>query len=490
MTDLPTSLYRAEQVRALDQIAIETHQIPGYELMSRAGHAVYTVLHAHFPPPCRLAIFCGQGNNAGDGYIVARLANEAGYAVQIIQVGDETTLQGDALTAFQAAESLPRVNFSDEFTLDADVVVDAMLGTGLKGKVRDPYFAAIRQINHARRPVIAVDIPSGLCADTGNALGLAVRAAHTVTFIGMKQGLLTGEAPNLVGKLHFVGLRVPEEVYQTVPSSARRVDSSLGERLLRRRPRTAHKGLFGHVLAVGGDHGYAGAVAMAAEAAARVGAGLTSVATRPEHCAAMLVRRPELMCHGINFSNEIESLLRRATVVAIGPGLGQSDWARALFKRVVQTELPLVVDADALNLLARDGSRRGNWVLTPHPGEAARLLNWDTRLVQRDRFATARAVQEKFGGVVLLKGAGTIITDGQQTALISDGNPGMASGGMGDVLTGVIAGLLAQKLNLFDAAQLGAWLHATSADDCAVAQGERGLLATDLMPYLRARANL
>ncbi|HET8705558.1 MAG TPA: NAD(P)H-hydrate dehydratase [Pseudomonadales bacterium] len=490
MTDLPTQLYRAEQVRTLDQTAIETHGIPGYELMTRAGHAVFTLLHAHFPPPKNIAVFCGQGNNAGDGYIVAQLANQAGYAVQIIQVGDESRLEGDALTAFQAAESVPRVNFGEEFSLDADIIIDALLGTGLKGKVRDPYFAAIRQINHARKPVIAVDIPSGLCANTGNALGLAVRATHTATFIGMKQGLLTGDAPNLAGKVHFFDLRVPTEVYQAVPAAATRVDSALGERLLRRRPRNAHKGMFGHVLTVGGDHGYAGATAMAAEAAARVGAGLTSVATRPEHCAVMLVRRPELMCHGINFSNEIEPLLKRATVVAIGPGLGQSDWARALFRRVIQAELPLVVDADGLNLLGRDPVKRGNWVLTPHPGEAARLLNWDTRMVQRDRFATARAIQEKFGGVVLLKGAGTILTDGQQTAMISDGNPGMASGGMGDVLTGVIAGLIAQKISLFDAAQLGAWLHATAADDCAAAQGERGLLATDLMPYLRTRANL
>lgn len=490
MTDLPLNLYRAEQVRALDQFAIETHGIPGYELMTRAGHAAFNVLVSHYPLPQRVAVFCGQGNNAGDGYIIAQLANHAGYAVQIIQVGDESKLEGDALTAFQAAEAVPRVNFTDEFVLEADVIVDALLGTGLKGKVRDPYFAAIRFINHARKPVLAVDIPSGLCANTGNALGLAVRATHTATFIGMKQGLLTGDAPNLAGKIHFFNLRVPDAVYDSVPVSARRVDGSLGERVLRRRPRNAHKGMFGHTLAIGGDYGYAGAVAMAAEAAARIGSGLTSVATRPEHCAALFVRRPELMCHAINFSNEIEPLLKRATVCAVGPGLGQSDWARAIFRRVIQSELPLVIDADALNLLARESSNRGNWVLTPHPGEAARLLNWDARSVQRDRFATAKAIQEKFGGVVLLKGAGTIITDGRQCAMISAGNPGMATGGMGDVLTGIIAGLIAQKVPLFEATQLAAFLHATAGDDCAAAQGERGMLATDLMPYLRTRANL
>lgn len=257
------------------------------------------------------------------------------------------------------------------------------------------------------------------------------------------------------------------------------------------RPRDAHKGLFGHVLVIGGDYGMAGAVRMTGEAAARVGAGLVSVATRPEHIAAVVATRPELICHGIQQTNELTQLLQRATVIALGPGLGQSDWSQALFAYSVTAKQPKIVDADALNLLAQQPQQRTDWILTPHVGEAARLLNCTTAEIQHDRLAAAQALQNKFKGVIVLKGAGTIVIGpDHQPTICQAGNPGMASGGMGDVLTGVIAGLVAQGLSWLQAAELGVYLHATAGDLAAQAMGERGLLATDLMSYLHKQVNL
>jgi len=259
--------------------------------------------------------------------------------------------------------------------------------------------------------------------------------------------------------------------------------------LLGRRARDAHKGDFGHILVIGGDHGFSGAARMAGEAALRTGAGLVTVATRPGHAALLNTVRPELMCHGIADAKALAPLLQRATVIAIGPGLGQSPWGRALLNAALETKLPIIVDADALNLLASESARRDNWILTPHPGEAARLLGVSSVDIQSDRFQSAQALQEQYGGVVILKGAGTLIVDAEQSAAIcTAGNPGMATGGMGDVLTGIVAGMVAQGLSLTDAAAAGVCLHAAAADRAAQA-GERGLLANDLQIELRLLLN-
>lgn len=260
-------------------------------------------------------------------------------------------------------------------------------------------------------------------------------------------------------------------------------------KFLPKRLRNSQKGDFGHVLVIGGDHGMAGAPRMAGEAAARVGAGLISIATHPEHIDIISSERPELMAHGVKASKDLESLLKRATVIAIGPGLGQSTWSQQLFKKVLSTPQSKVVDADALNLLAKKSLHRDDWILTPHPGEAARLLKCSTAKIQKNRINAANDLQKKYGGVIVLKGAGTIVIGpDQKPAICKAGNPGMASGGMGDVLTGVIAGLLAQGLTLKQAAELGVCLHAT-AGDLAAKEGKRGLLALDLMPYLRNLVN-
>jgi NAD(P)H-hydrate epimerase len=340
---------------------------------------------------------------------------------------------------------------------------------------------AIARINQLPAPVIAVDCPSGLDTDTGNSLGCAVKADSTVTFIALKQGLFTGQAADYCGVISYASLSVPEAIFAAVPNSATRVVKTL----LPRRERSAHKGQFGHVLIVGGDFGYSGAARLAGEAALRIGAGLVSIATRPEHAGLMNLNRPELMCHGVATAEQLAVLLAKASVIVIGPGLGQSTWAKALFIATLNTQKPLLIDADALNLLALSPANKPDWILTPHPGEAARLLQCPTEKIQQDRFAAALALQSQYGGIAVLKGAGTLIASKEGLAISTTGNPGMASGGMGDVLAGVIAGLLAQGLSLKNAAQQGVYRHGQAADLAAAKDGERGLLASDLMAYLR-----
>jgi len=487
MQNLPIKLYRAAQVRELDRIAIQERGIPGFELMSRAGHEVFLRLKKQWPDARSVAVFCGSGNNAGDGYIIAKLALDAGLGVCVYAVSDPEKLNGDALTAYrQYIQANGKVSqFQAGHLLNADVLVDALLGTGLDRPVTGLYADAIQAINAYSAPAIAVDIPSGLNADTGTVMGCAVKADCTVTFIGLKQGLFTGQAAEYCGEIGYAQLGVPDDVFDALQAAATRVVKTA----LPRRDRCAHKGNCGHVLIVGGELGYSGAARMAGEAALRVGSGLVSIATRPEHAGLMNLGRPELMCHGVETAVRLAALLEKVDVVVVGPGLGQSAWAKALFNAAIVSGKPLVIDADGLNLLANSPTTNPDWILTPHPGEAARLLNRSTADVQQDRFAAVLSLQGRYGGVAILKGAGTLIASEQALAVSNTGNPGMASGGMGDVLAGVIAGLLAQGLSLQDAARQGVYNHGLAADLATEKDGERGLLASDLMPYLRQLVN-
>lgn len=488
---LPHTLYRAAEVRALEKIAIEEFRLAGATLMERAGAAAYSVLHSRWPAARRITVVCGGGNNGGDGYVVARLAQAAGHDVSVLSVTPPGNLRGDARQAADkliAAGQRPEVYAKTKLDT-ADLVVDALLGTGLDREVDGELRTVIEDINASGVPVLSMDVPSGLNSDTGQIMGMAIKADATVTFIGLKQGLFTGQGKGQTGQVFFSDLDVPPEIYSRLTPTAFRMNYDTGKKLLKPRRRTAHKGDFGHVLVVGGESGYAGAVLLAAEAAARMGAGLVSVATRSQHAAAICMARPELMVHAMETDAQCLPLLKRATCIAIGPGLGQSEWAAQLLARVMETRLPLVVDADALNLLAADPVQRDNWILTPHPGEAARMLGCKAVEIQADRYAAIRNLQQRYGGVMVLKGSGTLIVDARQDMYVCDGgNPGMASGGMGDVLTGVIAGLVAQGHALADAARLGVSIHAAAADSAA-REGERGLLAGDLMPWLRLLAN-
>ncbi len=490
---LPEALYRAAQVRELDRIAIEERGIPGSTLMERAGKAAYTLLRTLFPRARRIAVICGPGNNGGDGYVVARLAHEAGLEVEVMSVGETARVKGDAAAARRSCEhtGVAMRGFDANRLPDHDVIVDALLGTGLEREVQNEWRAAIEAINCVIVPTVALDIPSGLHADTGQVLGAAVRARATITFIGLKAGLYTSRGREHGGAIYFDGLGVPSDIYTTITPYAQRITESALQGQLTTRPRDAHKGDAGHVLVIGGEQGMMGAVRMAGEAAYRAGAGLVSIATHPAHAAQVSAARPELLSFGVNSARDLSSLLSRAKVIALGPGIGQGKWARALMGAAMDARLPMVVDADALNLLAADPAVRGGWILTPHPGEAARLLGVANHDIQNDRFAAAHAIAARYGGICVLKGLGTLIASqgNEVISLCDQGNPGMASGGMGDILTGVIAALLAQGLGPLEAARVGVWVHATAGDDAAGAGGEIGLLATDLLPYIRARIN-
>ncbi|MEE4377016.1 MAG: NAD(P)H-hydrate dehydratase [Candidatus Competibacteraceae bacterium] len=491
MQNLPVALYRAAQVRELDRLAIEERGIPGYTLMSLAGEAAFAALRRHWPNAQHIAVVCGGGNNAGDGYIVAKRALQAGLNVVALTLSDPDNLRGDALTAYQDARAAGVAIQAFEPTgfPQTEVIVDAILGTGLEREVTGAWRDAIETINNQRAGVLAIDIPSGLNADTGAIMGIAIDAGVTVTFIGLKQGLFTGQGPARCGTVLFDNLNVPADVYDIVHPSSQLYTGDNLPSLLPRRSRSAHKGHHGHVLVVGGDSGMAGAARMAAEAAARCGAGLVSVATRAAHAGIQAALRPELMFRGVESVAELTDLLTRATVVAIGPGLGTKDWSQILFNAALTTDLPLVVDADGLNLLAANPVHRDNWILTPHPGEAARLLQTTPAQIETDRFAAAAEIALRYGGVCVLKGAGSVIASEKEGLFLCDrGNPGMASGGMGDVLTGVIAGLLAQGLTLTQAACAGVYVHASAGDQAALS-GERGLLAMDLMTYLHTLVN-
>jgi hydroxyethylthiazole kinase-like uncharacterized protein yjeF len=489
---LPHALYRAEQVREFDRCAIEDHGIPGTELMQRAGRAAYRLLRERWPGARDLTVLCGVGNNGGDGYVIARLALEDGLTTRVLQLGDPDRIAGDALTMAEAflAAGGSRESFR-QLPRRTDVIVDAALGTGLEREVTGAWAEALDAANRHPAARLAIDIPSGLNSDNGRVLGTAFRAHATISFIGLKQGLFTGQGPDCCGRLHFAGLEVPAVIYSREILSARRIDWQKQSQQLHPRRRSAHKGDFGHLLLLGGAPGFSGALRLAGEAALRCGTGLVSLATSPEHAAFLNQGRPELMCHPVRDPQALTPLLERADAVVAGPGLGQSDWAKALLAKVFDSDLPLVVDADALNLLALEPRRRGNWVLTPHPGEAARLLACDPAQVNADRFAAVQDLWRRFGGTLVLKGAGTLIAGDSRKppALCSDGNPGMASGGMGDVLSGVIGAFLAQGREAEDAACMGVCLHAAAADAEAYLRGECGLLAADLPPRMRALLN-
>jgi ADP-dependent NAD(P)H-hydrate dehydratase / NAD(P)H-hydrate epimerase len=485
-----SSLYTAADAYGLDAAAIAAGT-PALQLMKRAGRAAFELLLERFPAPEMISVYCGAGNNGGDGYVLAALAAQRLLPVQVIQLAPLERLTGAARAAYDFAvqEGVPLIPFSAATAPQAGVIVDALLGIGLKGAPKADYGQAIAQINNARLPVLALDIPSGLNADTG-AAELAVAANLTITFIGIKRGLLTGRGAALCGELVLEQLGLGEDIYRTCQAQVKRLHCAelLGH--LPARAADAHKGDFGHVLIIGGDTGYGGAAIMAAEAAARTGAGLVSIATRPEHLAAILARRPEIMAVGVISGQELEPYLARPSVIVIGPGLGRSPWSEQMLQQAVKSGLPLVLDADALNILAAgrvvpDAIKRDNWLLTPHPAEAARLLGSTTAEVQADRFAAVAHIQQRYNAAVILKGAGSLVaaTDGS-ISLVTDGNPGMATGGMGDVLSGILGALMAQGLTSSQSAQLGATLHACAADLAAQEFGERSLLATDVIPYV------
>lgn len=482
--DLDIALFTSAQARAIDRRAIDGLGIPGFELMTRAAAAAFAMLRRRWPEARRLRVVCGTGNNGGDGYLVARDALANGLAVDAVALGPPRGADAvSARAAFEALGGTVHPLSAWPGLSPADVVVDALFGTGFDRAPEGEGREAIEAINASGVPVFALDVPSGLSADTGACPGVAVRASATATFIVHKRGLHTHRA-ELAGEVELQALDLPREVLEA-PDAWLMVASSLPPR-----PRDSHKGANGHVLAIGGDHGTGGAIRMAAEAALRSGAGLVSVATHEQNVLAMNAARPELMARAVNGPQALQPMLDKASVVALGPGLGQGAWGHALWTTALDMDLPTVLDADGLNLLHAEPRRLpAKVVLTPHPGEAGRLLGIETAAVQADRFAAARELARRYRAVVVLKGNGSLVAspDGD-VSVCPWGNPGMASGGMGDTLTGIIAGLLGQGCDPYRGACLGVALHARAADVAARA-GERGLLAGDLLEPLRRLVN-
>jgi hydroxyethylthiazole kinase-like uncharacterized protein yjeF len=485
---LPEEIYSAAQVRQMEAGA-QADGTPGYTLMQRAGAAAFGAMRQRWPLARSIVVVAGPGNNGGDGLVLARLARQAGHSVVVLLVADAAALRGEARQAYEdlIAAGIQTHAFDANALSRADVVVDALLGIGVRAPLRDAWNNVIVALNACLRPVFSLDIPSGLDPDVGRALP-AVHATATICFLGLKQGLFVGDGPEHAGEVLFDGLRI--EGAAAGPPALRRLTHEDITRVLPQRPRQSHKSQFGRVLIIGGGVGMPGAVRLAAEAALRVGAGLVTAASLPEHLPVIVGQRPEVMFKALPNADAVKDAMEVADVIALGPGLGRESWAKNVLAAVFAARRPqqrLVVDADALNLIAagHGPSRVEDWVLTPHPGEAARLLGIGIAEVQADRLAALAALCAKRGGTVVLKGATSLVgRSGEVPRLCDRGNPGMSVPGMGDVLTGAIAGLLAQSADVFNSTAAAVYAHAVAGDRCA-RLGVRGVLALEVAQELR-----
>lgn len=484
-SSLSHSVWPAQAMGQLERDAADSLGLTLYELMQRAGQACYELAREQWPHAQHWLILCGHGNNGGDGYVVARLAQAAGLRVTLLACSSNKPLPDEAQSAQEAWLAAGGVIHAAEaaWPEEIDLIVDALLGTGINRAPAAPYEGLIERANAHAAPVLAIDIPSGLNATTGTTPGRAMVAEHTLSMIALKPGQLTGKARDHVGQLHCDALGLGAFLAgETAPIV--RYDARDLANWLKPRSATSHKGDHGRLLVIGGDQGTAGAIRMTGEAALRSGAGLVRVLTHEDNIGPILTARPELMVDILR-DETLEQALTWADVIAIGPGLGQRAWAQKALKKVAASEKPMLWDADALNLLAINQDYRQNRIITPHPGEAARLLDVKTSEIERDRVHAARTLAKRYGGVVVLKGAGTLIADTTGHIAIADvGNAGMASGGMGDVLSGIIAAFVGQKLTLLEAACAGCVAHGATADAVALQRGTRGMLATDLFELL------
>lgn len=506
----------SQEMRDIDSRTINEIGVPGVILMENAGLAVVQVVKDVLAGKKRVAIFVGRGNNGGDGLVVARHLAQAGYVVNVYLLAEPGRFAGDALTNLQIVQNLHlpiKLLLSQEALTEyqgeiqhSDVIVDAIFGTGLRGAVRGFAAEAIDFINrNVDCPVVSIDLPSGLEADTGRAEGTCIRANHTVTMGLPKRGLLLHPGVDFTGKLTVADIGFPEEVIDAQNISVNWVRERETTRLLPTRPRDAHKGTCGHVFLIAGSVGLTGAATLASEAVLRVGAGMATLGIPESLNPIMEEKLTEVMtvplCEtdaqtlSLNAEGKIFELLQRANVAAIGPGLSRNSATVELVHRLcTKVELPKVIDADGLNALAEKpelldelGSEA---ILTPHPGEMARLLGCSIQEVESDRIGIPQNFAKEHGVTLVLKGAPTITASPSgEVYLNSTGNAGMATAGMGDVLTGAIAGLLAQGLNPVDAAILGVYVHGLAADIAAEKIGESGIIAGDVLRRLPEALN-
>ena len=478
-----TPLYSADDCRELDRIAIEEFGVPSYDLMCRAGARLADAVMLRWPAARRVAIFCGGGNNGGDGYVLARwLHSVPGMTVNVVGMVTADKLKGDARRAaddyIAAGGQITETAHWAEAVASSDLLVDALFGSGLARPIEGDMASLIDAINVSGKPVLSVDIPSGLSANTGAVSGPAVRATLTITFIGDKRGLYTADGPDHAGEVFMADLRVPQAVYDKVTPSVRRYSPVAALQRIRERRRAAHKGSAGRLLVLGGAERMQGAAVLAGTAAMRSGAGLVRVSFGAplqglNAPADLMFDRAQTTAEAVAWASNMDALV-------IGPGLARDAHADAMLAALDALQMPMLLDADALNALAENQLEcPAQAVLTPHPAEAARLLGISTIEVQSDRLDAVTTLARRYQAVVLLKGVGTVVGDGEQTRLIDRGTPAMAVAGMGDVLSGIIAGLLAQGFAPYEAACFGAWWHAVTAEYLTPELGF-GLMAHDL----------
>ena len=481
--NLPQVAYTAQQVKHNEAKAAQTVGLCLWQLMQKAGEALFSLFETELVDAERVLILAGKGNNAGDAFLLAAHLHKTGRNVHVINVFQKANLTGDALKAYQYAKSYD-VNFGSVWpeSSEFDVIVDGIFGTGFRGELSRDVIEILEQCEQSNAIKVSIDVPSGVNATTSEVAIGAFRANYTMTFIALKQGLLTGKATAYCGRVLLAELEIAdafnEQVLPTVYYFNQQ--TQLSHRPLR--ASDCYKNQCGHVLLIGGGKGMAGAIRLAAEACLRSGAGLVSVATHPDNVAMVIQGRYELMVHGIDTESDLDALIAKADVIVIGPGLGQSSWSKKMYAQAAKFQGPIVYDADGLNLLAQQPKHILGCVITPHQGEVRRLLPNMDRL--DDRFAVSRMLYEQYSAITVVKGPGSLIYDGNSTTINRSGTPAMASAGMGDVLSGIIAALIAQGLSPFHAAQLGVYIHGLAAQ-IAAKEGEKGLLASDLFVYIR-----
>ncbi|GAB3013815.1 NAD(P)H-hydrate dehydratase [Bowmanella dokdonensis] len=493
MPSIAQKVFSTEQVKATEPVAAQIAGISLYELMERAGLGVFDELQLHFPQARRLLVLVGHGNNGGDGFVLARLARQAGIEVTLVEIGEQAKFSEDTRAACQRWLDNGGQNHRWPHPLHGyDLVVDAMLGTGIQGEVRSPYREVIDKLQEVESAILSIDVPSGLNADTGSPGGTAVQATRTVTLVAIKPGLVTGRGRQYTGKLSLARLGIGatfDKLAAPFASLIRLEDLPP----LPPRPANSHKGMFGRLLCIGGNQGMPGSMRLCAEAALRTGAGLVKVLCHPQSQNVVVQGCPELML--ADPEENPQQLFDWASCFAIGPGLGQDPWAQewlnALLSYQQQHHKPMVLDADALNLVAASKNKKlpGNTVLTPHPAEAGRLLGLSAAEIEQDRYKALDRMVQLYSASLILKGAGSLVSANQERYVICDGNPGMASPGTGDLLTGVIAGLLAQGMDTGHAVLRAACLHGAAGDMAAEDGGERGMIASDLLPFIRRLVN-
>ena len=469
------SLYSPGAVYWLDQMAVDLDRISEIELMQRAGECVWVRLIERWPETTAITVLVGNGNNGGDAFVVALCARAAGVHVQLLVQGD-LNRQSEAARHFcqQWQASGGHQEVWRQQVLAGDLVVDGLLGIGLRRELDQDWQALITAINQHPGPKVAIDIPSGLDGLTGIPQPVAVRADLTVTFIGEKTGQYLADGPDYCGELVLENLGVSTAARARVPATLPVIESC---RLPSPRQINTHKNCYGHILIVGGDQGMGGAVLLAARAALRSGAGVVTALMHPD-CVSRFAPAAEVM---VSDWSQLDVKLNQASLVIVGPGLGDSAAALACLQRLRNSELPMVVDASALRNDFLNGRDNTNVVITPHPGEAGRLLDITTASVQADRVEACHRLTERFGATCILKGSGTLVADTAQIVINRRGHPGMASAGMGDVLAGMVGAYLGQGLDGFDAACAAVFVHAVAADLFAIEQDQIGMIASDVI---------